>query len=952
VTTAFASSDLQILLDLLFETYALYEDRESRRAVEELIKVLANTPYAPVALPVIVKFLKQESLKKNISLAASFSLVEWSSVLLQQCAKVPQQWNKIGLEVATADARLLEICMAAGDSRRATRIQHHALVVTRRALRSIFRSEQLGQEAASKLITTFTAKGSSPTAGNAVFLGVIAGVAARLAAVKPVIERQKQEYYTFYIREIVGSKSPLPNCISNALHDFFESFASIEELQKEVIPPIEKALLRAPEVVLNNIVSSMILALPKDLDLSTILHANLLKPLLSNVKSTNATIRAGALRTFQALASRSHDDALVGKVADEILNPLKQGKVTTADQKVLHAQMLAALESSVPLAQKIPSTIAGVALKEPNEPAAVAEVTTMTTHLTYGLANGVPLDKTISDAFTKGMADKRIPIRRLWAIRAADIWWHLSSEQHAQSDIQAFCQATLPKLVEMWQDVVTNPVPATQSGMVTVGHSVTVILLTKVRTLEDGKLTTIYKKTNAVSQSLAIQPKPSFLLNPRVYTKLSTEEDVDIALRAYSAVAPFLSEKTTPIEAREAWSQALIYFIVAQGVSPKAKKAARHALSKIYVTSPMEITSIIVQGLWAWYKAVEQGDKDSAAVAAKSGTDELSAVLGSICLSGETLKSLDATVPEETLRTQCIHLLILARSEIIPRTSWIDLCLKMGVDPGQLARDHLDECIQLAIDATVSLPTGTESAADNCMQGNVNSDYPAISQAAYNAFTDLAFVAPDVALPAVVKQFSVDLDPKQLDSIGPTEAAIFRTPEGTAYVDVLSKKAPQSIDKNTKDYDTLKWEEELRAQLAQKTGQTKKLTADEQAKVKAQLAKESAIRKEVSATAIKMKRGVGIIQSLALGPPTEAEQWMGPAVELLIKTIRAGVGLVLGDLPALAYIKCSERISARLGVLRPFVGAATLRTIGALHLSEEFEQENLGGMSIFCFGLT
>lgn len=194
-------------------------------------------------------------------------------------------------------------------------------------------------------------------------------------------------------------------------------------------------------------------------------------------------------------------------------------------------------------------------------------------------------------------------------------------------------------------------------------------------------------------------------------------------------------------------------------------------------------------------------------------------------------------------------------------------------------------------------------------------------------------------------QFRQDLDPQQLESIGPTEAAIFRTPEGTAYVDVLSKKAPVTIDKNTKDYDTLKWEEELRAQLAQKKGQTKKLTADEQAKVNAQLAKESSIRQEVAAVERKMKRGVGVIRSLATGPPTEAERWMGPAVNLLIQVIRAGAGLVLGDLPATAFIRCSEKISARLGTLRPFVGVATLRIIGSIQLSEGYEEEDLGGMS-------
>ncbi|PSN61367.1 translational activator [Corynespora cassiicola Philippines] len=925
-----SSSDVAFLLDLLFETYPSYVDRESRRAVEHVLVALATSPHRDAALPAIVEFLKKECIKPGLAQTNVFVLNDWCSILLLQFAKSSEQWSRYGLDVALANARALETCMAAGDSRRATRIQESAMISTRRALRSLFRSKDVGEEAPSKLVATLTAKASSPTAGNAVFLGVIAGVSSRLPMMKPRLETHKKEYYAFYVREIIGSRSPLPAYVSNGLHDFFDSFPTLEELRKEVIPPLEKALLRAPEVVLNDIITPMILALPEALDLSDVWYTSFLKPLLSNVKSTNPTIRAGSLRAFKALASRSHKEEIIEKVTDEILNPLKQGKVSGVDQKVLYAQMLSAFPESVPLSQKIPAGIAPAALKEPNEPAVVAEVSALTKHLTFGLANGVALEKSLSDAFIKGMVDKRVPVRRLWAIRAAEILWDLSPQQYKQPDILAFCHATLPKLVEIWQEVLANPVPAAQSGMVTVAHYVTAILLKTVRTLDDEKLTTVYKKSDVLSQSLAVQPKPSFLLNPRVYTKLSTEDEVEAAVRALASVAPWLSDKNVSREAQDAWAHVFIYLIVGQGVSPKAKVAARQALSKAYIDAPAAIVQILISGLWSWYRSNEQGDKDSPAIAAKSDVGDLGAVLNSFCLPPESVSRLGGSIDPEVLHQQCLKLLVIARPEIIPRISWIDLCLRVGVDPGQLVRDQLKESVNL-INGAITDPQ--------------NEPFPTISLASYAAFTDLAFVAPDTALPVLVRQFREDLDPQQLESVGPTEAAIFRTPEGTAYIDVLSKKAPAPIDKNTKDYDTLKWEEELRAQLAQKKGQTtKKLTADEQAKVKAQLAKEATIRQEVSVIEKKMKRGVGIIQSLATGPPTEAEQWMGPAVTLLIQSIRAGVGLLLGNSPATAFIKCSQRASTRLGAIRPFVGAATLRTIGSLHVSDEYEEEDLGDL--------
>jgi hypothetical protein len=691
---ALPPTDLQALLEILFETYPLYEDRESRRAVEHVLTALVNGEHGDAVLSVVVKFLKQECAKKGLAHANALALVEWCSVLVLQFANSPERWSKHGLEVAVAHARVLETCVAGGNTRRAGRITDSALVSTRRALRTLFRAKATGKDALSTLITTFAAKGPTSTAGNAVFLGVIAGVSSRLHAVKPEFEKHKSDYYAYYVREIVGSRNQLPDQISDALSDFFVSFPTLGELRKEVIPPIEKALLRAPEVVLNDIVSPMILALPESMDLSEVLLENMLKPLLSNVKSTNPTIRAGTLRTFTAFASRSKSEDVINKVAEEILNPLKQGKVSSAEQKVLHAQMLSALPHSPSLSQKIPSAIAAVALKEPSEPAVVAEVSTMTEHLTYGLANGVALEKAVSDAFVKGMADKRVPVRKLWAIRAVDLWWSLSKEQHAQPDILAFCQTTLPKLIEIWQEVTANPIPATQSGLVTVGHYVAALLLARVRNMEDEKLVAIYNKSDVLQQSLAVQPKPSFLLNSKVYSKLSTEDDIAITLRALAAVAPFLTQDTSSRDVEVAWAHAFIFLIVAQSVPSKAKIAARQALTQTYLqVSPAEISRIMVQGIWSWYRSTAHEEKDSPAVASKTGAGELAPVLGCICLPREVVQKLGASIDETSLRAQALDLLVLARSEMVPRASWIELCLRMGVDPGELVRARLSDCI-------------------------------------------------------------------------------------------------------------------------------------------------------------------------------------------------------------------------------------------------------------------
>jgi len=221
----------------------------------------------------------------------------------------------------------------------------------------------------------------------------------------------------------------------------------------------------------------------------------------------------------------------------------------------------------------------------------------------------------------------------------------------------------------------------------------------------------------------------------------------------------------------------------------------------------------------------------------------------------------------------------------------------------------------------------------------------AVKKAAFNAAAELAFVAPDAMTPRIVDLIERDLDANQLANVGPTEAAIFRTEEGTAFVDVLATKAQSyTPNKNTKDYDTLKWEEDLRAQLAQKKGLQKKLTPEETAKVNAQLKKESAIRLQIRYLEAKLLRGLGIIKSLATGPPTEAGLWMGPAVKSLVDAINAGAILITGNAAPDAYILCSERLPTRIGALRPFIGIATLRALDVPHLPDHLLHEPLGAL--------
>jgi len=214
-----------------------------------------------------------------------------------------------------------------------------------------------------------------------------------------------------------------------------------------------------------------------------------------------------------------------------------------------------------------------------------------------------------------------------------------------------------------------------------------------------------------------------------------------------------------------------------------------------------------------------------------------------------------------------------------------------------------------------------------------------VKKAAYSAAAELVFVAPETMTPRIVDLILQDLDVSEARKVGPLEAAIFRTPEGTAFVDVLAKKQNVVPDKNTKDYETLKWETELREQLAQKKGTQKKLTAEENAKVNAQLKKEAEIRQDVRHIAAKLERGFGVVRGLATGPPTDASRWMGPSVKAILDVIDSGACSITGATGPDAFLACADQVASRLGTIRPFIGIATLRAHDVSALPENVTQE-------------
>lgn len=698
-TTDLSPDAQSLLLRFLTRTYSFYVDRHSRHAVQECLRALLSAPASDAHWTVVVGFLSHEGAKDAIAPGSLFVLVEWCSVLLQEVAAAPRLWPTWGLKIVAAQAQILEKCLSA--SVRPPR-KHAALVSTRRGLRTIAKNTEIQKEAINAALEMLTAKGTSPTAGNAPLLGVIAGVCDRLSSMQSVLREHAIDYYAFYTREVIGSRTKLPAHIADGLHDFFTSSAtSTEAFESTITPGLEKALLRAPEIVLD-LVAPLVTALPNSVDLSKSLKDSLLKSLLSNTKSTNPEIRNGALHAFRAVISKCADTQILSEAVDEILKSFKDAKA--ADQRVLLSSMLADVPLSDAVAEKLAVGVSAVASKEANEAALNAESKAVASSAIFSLKHGKSLDATTTKSFVQGLSDKKQSTRKIWALRCGDIAWALDAEELKQPGAVQFFESALEKLANSWDEVIGNPISAAQNGLVAAAYVLVVMNFSKLNTVTSAKITAALKKAAVASNVTGTDAKPLFLVNHRIYSKVTAEDDILWTLRALTAVSGLLPTTSSGSTFSSLWGQAMIFMLTASSIPPNVRHEAGAALSQALMTSPESVSTAMVAGLWDWLRSLDLEEKDAPAIAAKTERERLHNVLQAMCTPKHT--NYDEAKPQEPayLQNVLVKLQVLARSPLIPRSNWIDLCLKSGADPSAIVADQPEAFLEeIILKSSVSL---------------------------------------------------------------------------------------------------------------------------------------------------------------------------------------------------------------------------------------------------------
>ena len=841
-------------------------------------------------------------------------LVEWGALLTRQTTKDPSLWAEHGTDLTISVARILERCLS---STNRAGLRNSALAALRRVIREIVVDDERQQAFIKTTVAQLTTNKQSLGSNAAVFLGLLAGTCARFA--KAALETQRPNILSFYIREIIGARAVVPSHVNIAFRPFITNYITADDLQTRIIPALEKALLRAPEVVLNNLIPSLMGALPSHIDISSALVDHLLKPLLSSSKSQNIFNRSGAITALSSIIGRCHDKGALCNIANEIVSPLASSKLATADHRQVYADMASSLPYIKSRSPSLCAHLANVASKEPNENALDAEVMALAHQIALLIMSGDSDDNTslapIAKVFEKGLSDKRPGVIKVWAAGFGAMVLQCQYQSRGLNVLVNGFSASMMKLVDQFNEVVQNPASAVQSGSVVAAYVALYSQSLFSKHADEKTIKERVKKAKILEQSLLCTPKPSFLLNHRFYTRITDSGELIWFLRALGSCIDHLTDTEAMNMTNSMLCFALFYCATSTTVKPVVRQSALQTLEKAYKSRPALVGLLVIRSLWQWCCSIQRDEQDTAAAASKSGSRWLSGIVQMIFTYSDTgPQELINGNGDEILTRQLIDMLVLAQPKMIQNLRWIDLCLKVGKDPAELVQSKPTQCLA-RIDFCIS---------DAELQGSAGS----LNGAAYDAAAELAFVAPEAMTLLLTERIVKYLPVKDITRYGALEVAITDASDDKVFVDILNAKTNVSLDKNTRDYETIKWEQEVRGQAAKKKAQEKKYTADEKAKIEKQLSKESTIRTEVNGLRKTLGRGAGFIHALANGPPTDARIWLGPSLKCLIEAIEAGAGHIVGGLLADAYLACSNLISPRLTSLRKFVGIGTLRAIG------------------------
>ncbi|CDO95886.1 unnamed protein product [Kluyveromyces dobzhanskii CBS 2104] len=300
----------------------------------------------------------------------------------------------------------------------------------------------------------------------------------------------------------------------------------------------------------------------------------------------------------------------------------------------------------------------------------------------------------------------------------------------------------------------------------------------------------------------------------------------------------------------------------------------------------------------------------------------------SLGFAGPLFNTLSQKLADENVSVHVLtRLLVFSQMEGFKlKNGWAGLVLNAGLDPADVLKKEGESLF----DNMMSLLNNTEKFTKNFRTAIIKS------------ISHISFINPEITAPLVAKMLRSKLDPSKLSSITDQEVEIWNGEEGTVVIDVVAAKQSAMLsNKNSKDYEILKWQETIRKDQAKKG--TKKLTKEEQQILAEQLKKESSIRSNINALVLSLKSVIDIISQLASDAKlldNGIKYWFPASVNSLLTILQEKHFYpLLGSLGFNVFSQLSFLLDDKLGMFAKTVGYATMIVHRVPHLLSELDSQ-------------
>ncbi|CAG8555168.1 3621_t:CDS:10, partial [Cetraspora pellucida] len=917
------------LLHLIFLTHSRYNDKPSRLAILNILKELNNWNselFLNAFVPMVVKEADKLNQKSpdcttyTTSSTIRFVLLTWVNTLINFVlsattdAKSSPHWKSL------VDAQAVLLYSLTYENEKRKSVTNSAIAGVRHCIRK-------NASHIPSYIKYLTSSGRSCNVmySDTVLLGTVVDCSLRLKKEngRTFVESAKDDIIQFYITGIASSKTTVPQTSKDALRDFIKFIVTEENFQTKLIPVFEKLLLRAPEIVLS-VLASLVKYL--SFDLSNFLKKNFLQPLLVHIRSSNKTVQADAITLLKILVEKSCNDDVLIDIVKDIIQALSGGtvKVASPEHRIILFQTLGHIHRTPNVSKTVIEGLLPIVLKESNENSLAKAIDALGLHLKLLLSmkDEILVEK-VTGSIAEGLASAKTGERKAWATVIGRLAWEETG--YPSISLRNIIFKSLAPLTLTMEKIQANALNFI--GGPIEGYILVAITEGRAANWNDEEINALIRTRKLKQTILATSPKLTFLLLDKVYSKINSVDENCWFIRSLESI--ILNEDEISLQKADIKVYIATAFIYMISTSHQASRNAYDSLKTCVQIKPNFVGEMIREGLTSWVFNLEKNVKDTTAVLA-SATAHSNPAVNAYRLSKvlTAITTFSEKVDRSDVEKSLVELIILSHHSAIAsptdKYNWITLVQRAKLDPGKLVEKYSGRILQLI-----------QSAIEN------NSESQNFYQAALSAISTITFISPDKFVPILMIQCRNYLNPCLFEKINDQEIGIWKTAEGTLFVNVLKNKKQVVENRNKKDYQTEKWEREVREKIAQKKGiSAPKLTKEEQVTVSAQLAKESETRKAVENVRLKLIRGLDIVGAMVKGSSEAIEQYIVELMKLLHNVLQK-CGPLVGEKAVNTYLNISFCTSEKIESIRIPIGLATLRVMQVQEIPEIWLQEPL-----------